>query len=191
MPFTQHSFYFLTGSFAPNEAFIEREESRDGFIQDKFSDQPLQFAVGDLVLYHTQKRRRLTDMLGTGGDLIVSLPMKNVLAQFDLGFLEFFPVPVHNTWDDQIADYFFVHVLSNIDFIDKAHSDITWYEDEYGGIERVRSLAIVESKLQGRHVFRSPDLFQDTFISEEVKVALEAAELTGIKFVPASEYQRY
>jgi hypothetical protein len=185
------NFYHLTGSFGPKEAFIEREESREGFTQDKFSDQPLQFAPGDLVLYHTQRRRQLTDMLGTGGDLIISPRMMAVLSQFDVGFLEFFSVPVPNTWDDQVAGYFFFHVLYSIDFIDKGNSDIIWYEDKYGGIEKVRSLSINETKLKGRNIFRSPDLFQDTFISEDVKAALEAAELTGIKFVPASEYQRY
>lgn len=184
------NFYHLTSSFRPNEAFIELEESRKVFIQGKFSDQPLQFAPGDLVLYHTQKRRRLTDMLATGGNLIVSPRMMEILSQFDVGFLEFFPVPVRNTWDDKIVDYFFVHVLSSIDFIDKEKSDITWYEDGYGGVEKARSLIIDETKLQGRKVFRSPDLFQDTFVSEEVKVALEAAQLTGITFVSVDEYHR-
>jgi hypothetical protein len=181
------NFYYLGHSLLKDEAFAEKTEEKEGLSLDVLSDQPLSLAANEFIIYLTRKDKKPTDLLGIGVFYVVSPRMKAVLEEFDQGYLEFFPVEVKTTWNKGSLSYFLLHVLKDVDFIDYAHSDLdlVW---ENGPVFCVRRISLDKEKIGDRQLFRHERLYMNIFVSEEVKAALEAANLSGIKFVDSDSF---
>lgn len=181
--------YHLACSLNQGEAYIEREQAREGLSLDLNSGQPLRFAPCDLELYHHRKDKKLTDLLAVGSYLVVSPKMKAVLEQFDADYLEFFEVPVFTTWNKKQHPYYLVNVLETLDCINLEASDFDFGWDGES-LDEVRRWVVRAERIGIRQVFKDRRIYGDVFVGEAAKRVLEAAKLTGIRLVPSHAFKK-
>ncbi|MDX2006044.1 MAG: hypothetical protein SFU83_12260 [Meiothermus sp.] len=183
------NYYHLACSLNQGEAYIEREQTREGLSLDLNSGQPLRFTPGDLELYHHRKEKKLTDLLAVGSYLVVSPKMKEVLEQFDADYLEFFEVPVFTTWNKKQHLYYLVNVLDPLDCTDL---EVSSFDFDWDGerLDEVRRWIVKEERIGTRQVFKDRRIYGEVFVGEAAKQALEAAKLTGMRLVPSHAYKK-
>ncbi|MCH7727851.1 MAG: hypothetical protein IH991_15435 [Planctomycetes bacterium] len=124
------------------------------------------------------------------GSIVVSTKMANVLAEFASSDIQRIPAQVQGVQ----GDWEVLNVLSVVDCIDHELSKIQYFPDDHPEKPEkprgIMKLVLDSGKASGRHVFKLKDWLVATVVSEDVKVALEDAGITGVEFWPATERQK-
>jgi len=118
---------------------------------------------------------------------VVHVRVAEILANLAPGDVEVFPVVI----DEASGQYCIVNVITVRRCIDEAASayiskyaeeDRDVFPDKVGSYFRVSGLKIDKSQVQGARVFRTWG-WGAIIVAEEIKIALETAHVTGVKFV--------
>jgi hypothetical protein len=115
---------------------------------------------------------------------LVSDRVKDVLESFyeDLPYLEFFKVRFNK---DIKESYWFVNIFDNIDAIDRDKSEYTIYPDfmgvKAGKIESINSMALKESVIGKRNIFRLTEQETYVMVSEKLHEAFLNIGITGFE----------
>jgi hypothetical protein len=115
---------------------------------------------------------------------ILSQRFVALLDRMDVSQIQYFPANIRNkVTGRKIIGYHIANVMELIPALDWEKSDYELWDDGSGDIRRLYKLVIVKSKVRpGAHIFR---LAEDPFsliVSEELKVALLNAKITGVDF---------
>jgi hypothetical protein len=115
---------------------------------------------------------------------LVSDRVKDVLESFseDVPYLEFFKVRFNKNIKES---YWFVNILDNIDAIDRDKSEYTLFPDfmgaKAGRIESINSMALKESVIGKRNIFRLTEQETYVMISENLHEAFLNIGITGFE----------
>jgi len=128
------------------------------------------------------------DFFSCGPLFIVSHRMVSVIEKFPASY-ELFPVNVEYRGEPYTeARYFFLHILDEIDCLDKSAST---YIEKKGYQGDFRKLAVDESKIGGKNLFRLAKTYQTIVLtSDDLAVTAEAAGVVGARFIAPSEFRR-
>lgn len=114
---------------------------------------------------------------------IISENLADVLFEFG-DFIQLFPVSIPDTY----SNYYILVVKYKIDCVDEGESDFEKFEagnnirpDKVGAYEAINRLVVHVSKID-KPIFRIDKYEIEIVVSEEVKIKLERANLTGLKF---------
>jgi hypothetical protein len=90
-------------------------------------------------------------------------------------------------------EYEIINVIARPECIDTQRSEIEWYEpgndirpDLAGTPLMIAKLVIDSNRTDGHHILRPKDWEVVIVVSEILKSALEAANVTGVKFKPVT-----
>ena len=89
---------------------------------------------------------------------------------------------------DAPGDWEVLNILSCVDCIDRERSIIKYFEPDRpirpNKPRDIPKLVLDEEKAEGHHIFHPKDWEVAEIVSEEVKMALEACNITGIEYWP-------
>ncbi len=159
-----------------NGSMVDSPEKTPKFILkvDKNAPNPEDFPICDL---HE----------GPHGQLLFSQKLIDTLARVGVTNFQFFECEVTFERTGERIPYKLVNVLGVEKALDTKLSDCT--VDEDGFVEAFETLRIDESKIEDFHLFRLYEAFPLIIISSSVKIALEAAGITGVKIISDSEWE--
>jgi len=119
--------------------------------------------------------------------LVVNDKVKELFTSLKLDSIEYLPVQL---WDHQevpVSDnYYIVNPLGNIDFIDMARSDYVLNPLVEGQVDDIDELVINYDNIPSHaKLFRASTMMSQLFISDDVRVALEKADIKGFHLMKA------
>lgn len=90
-------------------------------------------------------------------------------------------MPLHCD-EDQL---YLIHITDLIDCLDRPKSEIKWVTGYEGNLVfRIDHYVFDENNLIGKNIFKFPELFTSTFVSDDFKTAVEDHELQGLRWDP-------
>ena len=124
---------------------------------------------------------------------VVNSKVKQLFQNLNIENLEFLPI---HLWDHQnkIAsdDYFILNPLGSVDFIDMDKSEYDIDDLDKTQICHIDKLIINDLKVpEDAKLFRATTMMGQLFINDEVKDALENANITGYKLMPADGWEGF
>lgn len=174
-----------------DRSFMRIAESR---LPEQYSDsilfgRPAKPARRPPVLDLEKKTAKPVDLVGGMVTVpIVSERMQAAIAELP-DPVEYYPVRLVLPKDPKIEyRYFALNVLNNVDAFDFDKSNYTAV-DYSPVVPHVTKLAIVESKIEGRNIFRLTTYPLLLIVSETARQALEAASLVGLQFTAIADYK--
>ena len=124
---------------------------------------------------------------------VINSKVKDVFQSLNLQGLEFLPISVVNH-NNEVAsnDYFILNPLSSINFIDMKQSEYRMDDLDETQISRMKKLVIANDDVpKDAKLFRATTMMDQLFIHDDVKKALEAANITGYKLMPADGWEGF
>ncbi|HEY8927097.1 MAG TPA: DUF1629 domain-containing protein [Polyangia bacterium] len=123
------------------------------------------------------------------GMCIVSKRLKELLERESGASVEYLPVSIANHKGRIAAtDCFLVNVLDQVDCIDLARSDVDQHGPKPGLLSGLHRLHIFEDKVPPESkLFRLQAMPEAILIRDDLRAAIEAAGMTGSKFVAMGE----
>ena len=142
------------------------------------------------VLDLEKKTAKPVDLVGGMTTVpIVSGRMRMVVEALP-DHVEFYPVRLVLPKDPKLDyRYFAMNVLHNVNAFDREKSEYTDF-DYSPVVLRVTKLAIVESRVGTRNIFRLTNYPSLLIVSAKVREAFEAASLIGLQFTAIADYKR-
>lgn len=84
--------------------------------------------------------------------------------------------------EDQL---YLIHVTDVVDCLDRSQSEIVWVTGQAGAMAiRITHHVFHDDKLIGHSIFKVPELFTSTFVSDAFKKAVEEHNLQGLRWEP-------
>lgn len=174
-----------------DRSFMRIAESR---LPEQYSDsilfgKPVKPARRTPVLDIEKKTARPVDLVGG----LITVPIVSERMQEAASTLpdplEYYPVKLVLPKDPKIEyPYFALNALDNVDAFDREKSEYTAV-DYSPVVPHVTKLAIIESQVGGRNIFRLTSYPLLLIASEAARQAFEAASLTGLQFTPVADYR--
>lgn len=172
-------------------SFLRIAESR---LPEQYSDsilfgRPVKPARRAPVLDIEKKTAKPADLVGG----LVTVPIVSERMQKAAAALpdpvEYYPVRLVLPKDPKVEyRYFAMNALDNVEAFDREKSEYTAV-DYSPVVPHVTRLAIIESKVGGRNIFRLAAYPLLLIVSEAARHAFEAAALVGLQFTPVSDYK--
>lgn len=143
-----------------------------------------------------EKPTALSDLLLAPSDMLVMSPkLISCLSDLGVGNLQYFPIRlVDKKRGKTTDDYRLANVVGSIPCLDVDHSVVKRFptSDRYRVVEQFSLLEDRITPLPGTKakplIFRLDEFKYHVLAHEAVKAACENAKITGIEFVPTSEY---
>jgi hypothetical protein len=183
------SYYVLSPD--PNPVYMRIKESR---LPKRYSDsilfgKSIKPAGQPPVLYLEKKTAKPVDLVGGMITVpIVSERMRTAIQQLP-DPSEFYPVRLVLPKDPKVEyRYFAFNALDNVDAFDRTKSKYTAV-DYSPVVPHVTKLAIIESKVGGRHIFRLTTYPLLLIVSQQARQTFEAASLVGLQFTAVADYK--
>lgn len=183
---TNVKYFLLFGKFEDDEGSfsVQRPWSRNlncYYPNVKlFKNKPM------VIIDDCYKERAISDFLKVGIGKLVSQKVQNVFLAFNFKGIQFVPVIVEN--NKKIYEYAFMNTISHYDILDVNASEADDYSDTLGGYTNVFDEIIDKEKFQNtkieQDVYTLSNFKDPYYVNENVKNALEAVGVTGIKFIP-------
>ena len=175
----------------PDPSYMRIKESR---LPERYSDsilfaKSIKPARQPPVLDLEKKTAKPVDLVGGMITVpIVSERMREVVEALP-DAVEFYPVRLVLPKDPKLDYcYFALNVLDYVDAFDRANSKYTDGDDS-PVVLRVTKLAIVESRVVGRNIFRLTTYPFLLIVSENARQAFEAASLVGLQYKAIADYK--
>lgn len=167
--------------------YAERLPLKDSRLSESmFSGLPFQGFDTDLEL--PKGRGNLQDFLpNVQGFTIVSEPVKNLFLEFGGDYVEAFQIEINRRTEQE---YFLINILGNIDCIDLERSEYELYAPEVLVLRKIFKLVLDENKIGGRHIFRVKNLRKEIVVSEQLKLAIEQANIDKATFTRVEDYTK-
>lgn len=120
---------------------------------------------------------------------IASKRLKELLEAESKANLECLPLSIANHKGRIAAtDYFIINVLDHVDCIDLTKSDVDRNSPTPGMLSGLHRLFILEDQIPPEaRLFRLKPMPAAILIRDDLRAALEAAGITGVKYVPMGE----
>jgi hypothetical protein len=174
-----------------DRSFMRIAESR---LPEHYSDsilfgKPAKPARRPPVLELEKKTAKAVDLVG--GMITVPIVSERMKAAVETlpDPVEYYPVRLVLPKDPTIEyRYFALNALHNVDAFDREKSKYTAV-DYSPVVPHVTKLAITESKVEGRNIFRLTAYPLLLIVSETARQAFEAASLVGLQFTAISDYK--
>lgn len=138
------------------------------------------------------KTRQLPNDYFFVGLFVVSERIKRLLEEFNV-IAEYFPLQIEYRGAPYTErEFYFANIIDHVDCFDFSNSVYTLHERDSNSVSRIETLAIDESKTAGHHLFQVARV-SDLIIcaSESLAKRIEAADVTGVVFVPVDMWKRY
>ena len=127
---------------------------------------------------------------------IVSARVVELLRREVSSGIEYLPAAAVNTDGTRLGPYFIAHPVDPVDCLD-ATACIPTRSKIDGGINRVQKLRFLPSVLGGpyqlavgRRIFRASGYYRVTFVERTLAEAIDAAGLTGFRWVEIADHPR-
>ncbi|MGF1727957.1 hypothetical protein, partial [Photobacterium nomapromontoriensis] len=178
------NYYLLFGSFEDGEgSFGELEPQKLDFYHPSYS---LHKKVSTLKVSECYEERGMSDFLKIGLGKLASAKVQQVFFEHGFTGIQFLPVVVKN--EQEYTDYAFINPIAHYDLLDPVASEAEDFCDSIGGYSWIYKPLIDRKKLNETNFkhdcFTLSTIKQDYYVNETVKLALEAAGVKGITFMP-------
>lgn len=153
------------------------------------SGKPMKPSKSSPVCDLEKKRAKITDLVGGMiVEPIISERMLNAIATLP-DAIEYYPVKLVLPKHTKIEyNYFALNALQYVDAFDRKNSKFK--DVEYSPVVlRVTKLAIIESKIKGRNIFRLSSYPFLLIVSKVAREAFEAANLVGLQYTAIEDYK--
>jgi len=122
--------------------------------------------------------KKFPDVIGTGSsEYFVTNAFKRVIEGLESAEnMHFIAVTLVD------KQYWLLNILNNIECFDFENSEYSVREGNPRIIRDIKTMALMESRINGRHIFRVAEKPVYIFISQTLKDAIEANNLTGIEY---------
>ncbi|EOL8947296.1 hypothetical protein NNQ28_00900 [Cronobacter dublinensis] len=130
---------------------------------------------------------RPNDYFNSGPFVIVSLKMKRILESVGADYEYFDVIITSDTATYPKGDFFFAHLLCEIDFLNKEKSVYTPYESNNAFIERIEKVVIDEKRMGGapaamlKNCFENVTVYQDKLVDKMIQESITGVEYKKIK----------
>jgi hypothetical protein len=144
------------------------------------------------IVRGNQSQGKLPDsvLLRASGGLLFSPRLRQLLAGIGVDNIQYFPILLKNAVDGtQEADYEVANIVGRLTCLDRDESELVTDPDDDDIIEYIEKLAITENIVGNFGLFRLHEEPEVILVSEQIKVACESAEITGVRFCKPSEYE--
>lgn len=133
----------------------------------------------------------LTDSLMNSGRLVVgSLALKKLIENHADEQVEYLPVRIIDH-KKKIAsrDYFIIHPIDPVDCLKIDECGAEWGLIDTESIDSVERLVLDPSRIPAERVFFRAKFFEDViFVTRALAAAIDAAGLTGIRWIELTDY---
>ena len=181
------NYYLLFDKFIDGEGSFSKQEPWNKVLKYNHPQHKFLIKKAIVTVDSCYSENGMSDYLKIGRGKLASKKIQQVF--FDNGFTgaQFVPVEVHN--GKVYQDYAFINPLAHYDLMDPEASKAKKFDDRiFGGYMRASSEKIDRKKFDAcniQHDFFTLSTYKSPyFASERVKDALEAAGVTGIKYIP-------
>lgn len=124
----------------------------------------------------------LPDYFEANSSPIVNDKVAGVLNGLKLDNIQLFPVKIEFP-EKQVPGYYALNVIGRFNAIDVDASETTQFR---GRVARMKKLQLKEGRFEGAEMFRDDQYQELIFVSERVKLALEAAAISGALYPAAN-----
>ncbi len=123
---------------------------------------------------------------------VISERIKRILEEFNV-FAEYFPLNiVYQGAPYTKREFYFANIIDHVDCFDFAKSVFTYHKKDSSIATGIESLVIDEAKTAGHHLFRIAKVSGVIVcVSDELAASIEAAHVTGVKFLPPAMLHLY
>ncbi|WP_434998987.1 hypothetical protein ACRZ5S_20640 [Vibrio scophthalmi] len=178
------NYYLIFGRLQKNEAsFKELEPKKLNFPHPAYA---LHQKRSLIQVKENYDERGMSDFLKKGIGLLASSKVQQIFFKHGFTGLQFLPVYVKNERD--FIDYAFINPIAHYDLLDPIASEAEDFTDSLGGFSFVFDQIIDRRKFDATKIehdcFTLSTYKSNYYVSEPVKLALEAAGITGITFIP-------
>ncbi len=121
--------------------------------------------------------------------IILSARFKSVLDRAGIDNIDYYPVRIVNKITGKIAkNYFAANIIGIISCMDKEKSKYTVFPAIPDKISSIEELHLDYKKIHNEKMFRLYERIVLILVDESVKAAVTKANLKGVKFVPAENF---
>lgn len=120
---------------------------------------------------------------------LFSSRLQDVLAQAGVDNVEYIDAEVTYGPTGESLDYAVANVVGVVSALDFDRSEVV--RDPLGNVINVETLCLDEEKLAGHRLITLAETPLTLVVHTELTDAIQAAELTGCRFVPPGEYRPY
>lgn len=178
------NYFLLFGSFEDGEgSFGELDPKKLKFYHPDYTLHQKRSLVEVDDCYD---ERGMSDFLKKGKGFLASTKVQKVFFEHGFTGIQFLPVVVKN--DTEFNDYAFINPVVHHDLLDPIASKARRFSESIGGYSSVYDPIIDRKKFEMTKIehdcFTLSTYKSDYYISEPVKLALEAAGVTGVTFMP-------
>jgi len=180
------SHYMLQGSPEKRDIFVDKVEAPEEFFEPLNVGKRLKEPSEPVRLLHPDPKRRKTDLLNGHFPFIdpVSRRFREVIETYAKDDrVQWIPVQlVCYTTGEVDEDFFFFNPLDQVDAMDHDRSEAIYPVPGTRLLPTIKRLVLDKSKLRGRHVVRLEESPTVILVSDEIRRAVIAAGLIGLKF---------
>ena len=179
-------YYLLFSKFEPNEGSFSVQEPWNLVLDYSHLQLKLLQSKGRFHVDKCYDARGMSDFLKIGLGKLASPKVQQIFFEQGFSGIQFLPVEIEN--HTLIPGYAFMNPIAHYDLLDVEASEAEDFCDTRQGYSDVFEEIIDKDKFDKadiQHDCFTLSNYQDPyFVSERVKHALEAANITGIEFIP-------
>jgi hypothetical protein len=185
------SYYIWICVWSPEDIFIERVNWSPRF-GDYFLGRAIKPAPRRPVFsYRGRASARKPDLVpGIQAVPVASANLRSTLERIAPDELELHPCRLRSSKTGETDDSFaIVQLLRPVAAMDRDRSEYS-VDPVTGSVDGIRSLALDEQALEGRHLVRLDETGVDILVSESLRSEMEADGLTGMQFKDVADFKR-
>lgn len=180
-------YFILKETFVDDEIYIKDDDLNEKEREDSIRGQTFAKPSLPYEFYYTKKT--LKDFVTSQITPIVSDKFKNVLEQIGANNVIFYPATLKRSRTSKNGHgNYFLMILEPLSFLDYQKSIYTGIEAE-SFVVAVQKLVIDTTKTTDKAIFRFKEIVGEIVINKSLKTALEAANITGLEYIPSEKFQ--
>ncbi|WP_157558508.1 imm11 family protein [Microscilla marina] len=183
----KQEYFVLNETFVDDEIYIKNdgmnETERETVVEGKIIQRPQ-----DVYEFYYAKKTLKDFVTSEVTTHVVSEKFKAVLDKIGVSGVAFYPAKLMRTPRSKKSfDNYFMMVVESVSAFDYKNSTYTGIEEE-NYIGTVQKLEVNASKIEGKHIIRLEELLFPIIITQELKEALEQAQVTGTEYMPINNF---
>ena len=179
-------YYQVLAKFEQDEASFTVQSPWDSALYYSDVDSRLFQQAPYVLVDHCYEQYGMSDWLKIGVGLLASKKVQQIFFEQGFSGIQFVPLAVDNKGLNR--DFAFAHTTAYYDLLDPDASEATRFNKKRGLYRNVFEERIDKAKFERtpiRHdCFTLTNYRASYYVSTQVKQALEAAGITGVKFIP-------